>query len=304
MKNYLWRTLGAVVMIGASLAVSQPASANSQYSAKRSNTVRLVWRRSMHAHTYTATRGARYSKHLGIRYSFNDVTTGVTWTTIGHEKLYNKSKGTSAIYYHVKSTDGTLGGWIWRGYLTSTSATTTTATTTTATTTQSTKAETDPLATTLVKSLVGGAKADPTTMAQAKQVLTQMVSSKYHFSRNMNNTPGWWNGALTEWTGTSDKEQFKQLLADNHLVYGFGYDKTISTAVIGTKDQVLNSLDWETWVEDNMFDGSGTYGVTESNFYVPAKIGVATTKLADGRYAMFSIIRLPAKYHDIALYDE
>jgi len=93
------------------------ASANSQYSAKRSNSVRLVWRKSMKRHAFTATQGARYSKHLGIRYSNNDVTPSVTWYTDAHEKLYKKYKGHNAIYYHVKSADGTLQGWIWRGYL-------------------------------------------------------------------------------------------------------------------------------------------------------------------------------------------
>lgn len=93
------------------------ASANSQYSTARSNSVQLVWRTSMKRHAYTATKGARYSKHLGIRYSNNDVTPTVIWYTDAHEKLYKKYKGHSAIYYHVKSADGTLQGWIWRGYL-------------------------------------------------------------------------------------------------------------------------------------------------------------------------------------------
>jgi len=93
------------------------ASANSQYSARRSSSVRLVWRKSMKRHAFIATQGARYSKHLGIRFSNNDVTPTVTWYTDAHEKLYKKYKGHNAIYYHVKSSDGTLQGWIWRGYL-------------------------------------------------------------------------------------------------------------------------------------------------------------------------------------------
>ncbi|KID43722.1 hypothetical protein [Levilactobacillus brevis] len=105
------------VSVGIFGLASVTASANSQYSAKRSNSVRLVWRTSMKRHAYTATHGARYSKHLGIRYSNNDVTSTVTWYTDAHEKLYKKYKGHNAIYYHVKSADGTLQGWIWRGYL-------------------------------------------------------------------------------------------------------------------------------------------------------------------------------------------
>ncbi|MFC6275020.1 hypothetical protein ACFQET_05770 [Levilactobacillus tangyuanensis] len=109
----------AVLVAGAGvLGVSSvTASANSQYSAKRSKSVRLVWRKSMKRHAFQATTGARYSKHLGIRYSNNDVTPTVTWYTDAHEKLYKKNKGHNAIYYHVKSADGTLQGWIWRGYL-------------------------------------------------------------------------------------------------------------------------------------------------------------------------------------------
>ncbi|MFC6259731.1 hypothetical protein [Levilactobacillus fujinensis] len=94
------------------------AQASSQYSAQRSHSVRLVWRQRMGRHVLQAKRGARYSRHLGIRYSNNDVTPTVTWVTDAHEKLYAKDRGKSAIYYHVKSEDGTLGGWIWRGYLT------------------------------------------------------------------------------------------------------------------------------------------------------------------------------------------
>ncbi|WP_225363791.1 hypothetical protein [Levilactobacillus brevis] len=111
--------LATVLGIGAGILglSSVPASANSQYSAKRANSVRLVWRTSMKRHAYTATQGARYSKHLGIRYSNNDVTPTVTWYTDAHEKLYKKYQGHSTIYYHVKSADGTLQGWIWRGYL-------------------------------------------------------------------------------------------------------------------------------------------------------------------------------------------
>ncbi|MDT6981538.1 hypothetical protein [Levilactobacillus zymae] len=88
-----------------------------QYSKARSNSVKLVWRKSMKQHAYTATTGARYSKHLGTKYGNNADTADVTWLTDAHEKLYRKAKGNSAIYYHVTSEDGTLQGWIWRGYL-------------------------------------------------------------------------------------------------------------------------------------------------------------------------------------------
>lgn len=73
----------------------------------------------MGQHYYTTTKGARYSKHLGTRYGYNADLPDVTWVTDAHEKLYKKNTGKYAIYYHVKSTVGNHGGWIWRGYLTS-----------------------------------------------------------------------------------------------------------------------------------------------------------------------------------------
>lgn len=258
----------------------------------------------MNRNSYTTTSGVRYSRHLGIRYSNNDAPSNAVWYTDAYEKLYNKYKEKSAIYYHVKSANGKLNGWIWRGYLTTVkTAKTTTITTSTATPQKATA--TDQLANTIIKNMKSGAKPDAVTMAQAKIVLTQMIGPTHHFSRKVNLTPGWWNESLTPWSGNdSDRQQFENLLAANKLTYGFGYNKTISTAVIGTKNEVLNGLYWQMWVEDQTFDGSGTFGVTEGNFYVPAKIGVATKQLTDGRYAMFSIIRLPANYGKIALYDE
>ncbi|MCH5464907.1 hypothetical protein [Levilactobacillus tujiorum] len=117
MKKIIQVATILVVGVGALGLTGVTASANSQYSAKRSKSVRLVWRKSMKRHAFTANKGARYSRHLGIRYSNNDVTPSVIWYTDAHEKLYKKNKGHNAIYYHVKSADGTLQGWIWRGYL-------------------------------------------------------------------------------------------------------------------------------------------------------------------------------------------
>lgn len=113
MKKMLAVSLTALTCTLPLLAVI-PAQA-AQYSAARANSVRLVWRRSMHAHSYHTSLGARYSKHLGVRYAFNHEN--ITWITNAHEKLYDKKKHTAAIYYHVNSADGRHGGWIWRGYL-------------------------------------------------------------------------------------------------------------------------------------------------------------------------------------------
>jgi lysozyme len=100
-----------------SIVIVPGPSAGKQYSAARSASVKLIWRTSMGRHYYTTTKGARYSKHLGTRYGYNADLPNVTWVTDAHEKLYKKNTGKYAIYYHVKSTVGNHGGWIWRGYL-------------------------------------------------------------------------------------------------------------------------------------------------------------------------------------------
>ncbi|WP_225419764.1 hypothetical protein [Levilactobacillus cerevisiae] len=117
MKLYLKGVMIATAIVGWGWHSSIVGEA-SNYSARRANSVRLVWRHSMGRHAYHTVKGARYSKHLGVKYSTNDDLPDVTWYTDAHEKLYNKAKRTSAIYYHVKSGDGQHGGWIWRGYLT------------------------------------------------------------------------------------------------------------------------------------------------------------------------------------------
>ncbi|MGP4116975.1 hypothetical protein ACS4N0_07345 [Levilactobacillus zymae] len=109
-----------LLALGASLGLFggiTPASASSNYSAARSNSVRLVWRHSMGQYSYTATRGARYSAHLGVRYGANAATPNQVWYTNAHEKLYDRSTHRNLIYYHVNNGDYTSGGWIWRGYL-------------------------------------------------------------------------------------------------------------------------------------------------------------------------------------------
>lgn len=106
----------STLSLALAIPLALPTSAHaSQYSATRANSVQLVWRGTMRAHSYHTNRGARYSKHLGLRYAYN--RENITWITNAHEKLYDKQKHTSAIYYHVNSADGRHGGWIWRGYL-------------------------------------------------------------------------------------------------------------------------------------------------------------------------------------------
>ena len=107
-----------VAILSSFLGTEQVGLASSQYSAQRANSVKLVWRHRMGKHVFHTVKGARYSQHLGVRYSENSDLPNVTWVTDAHEKLYRKAKGSAAIYYHVKSVDGQHGGWIWRGYLT------------------------------------------------------------------------------------------------------------------------------------------------------------------------------------------
>ncbi|MFC6260110.1 hypothetical protein [Levilactobacillus fujinensis] len=92
-------------------------------SPARSQSVRLVWRKSMGQHAFTRAQGGRYSKHLGLLYAMGYEEPGEIWFTDAHEKLYRKAKGTSAIYYHVQNAAGTHKGWIWRGYLKPTTTT-------------------------------------------------------------------------------------------------------------------------------------------------------------------------------------
>jgi len=275
------------------------ASANSQYSAARSNSVKLVWRKSMKQHMYTATKGARYSKHLGIRYSNNDVTPTVTWYTDAHEKLYKKYKGHSAIYYHVKSADGTLQGWIWRGYLrkvVSTNTTTTNSKTLTA-------VSYDTIAKNAIINLGSGAKPDAQSMQIAKNILNQLLSSKVHFRTQAEvfpNVPEKSNDrdiVLRDPSADSSTPSAKlmfNLLKENRINgSGFGVGKASTTLLIQNKINVGDTL-------HSYFDPSsdfyGQQGLTRKNFFTDVKIGVAVTKTADGRMAVLAVFQYPDKY--------
>ncbi|WP_225418138.1 hypothetical protein [Levilactobacillus mulengensis] len=261
------------------------ASANSQYSAARSNSVKLVWRKSMKQHMYTATKGARYSKHLGIRYSNNDVTPTVTWYTDAHEKLYKKYKGHSAIYYHVKSADGTLQGWIWRGYLRKVVSTNTT------------------IAKNAIINLGSGAKPDAQSMQIAKNILNQLLSSKVHFRTQAEvfpNVPEKSNDrdiVLRDPSADSSTPSAKlmfNLLKENRINgSGFGVGKASTTLLIQNKINVGDTL-------HSYFDPSsdfyGQQGLTRKNFFTDVKIGVAVTKTADGRMAVLAVFQYPDKY--------
>lgn len=123
-KNTVKGILVSGLVLGGMIAgatVTQPTQANASsrptYSAKRSNRVKLVWRKSMKRHAFHTTQGALYSKHLGYKYANMSAYPKTTWYTIGHEKLHNKVKGTNLVYYQVVSANGKQTGWVYRDYL-------------------------------------------------------------------------------------------------------------------------------------------------------------------------------------------
>lgn len=309
-KMKLLRGILAVgIGVGMLGAMTIMASANSQYSSVRANSVRLVWRRSMGQHTYTATQGARYSKHLGVRYSNNDVTPTVTWYTDAHEKLYRKNKGSSAIYYHVKSADGTLQGWIWRGYLKKTGRTSSTTTTTNKGTNQATT-NYDTLAKNAILSLGGGAKPDARTMQMAKSILNTLLDSNVHFvtqaelypydpERANDTDVVLRNSSASDEMDSADRYLYNIL--KGYGIQGAGYGANKARTVF----QIRKGLDSDTM--RGYFEPSGDFygqqGLTQKNFFAEAKIGVAVTKTSDGRTAMFAVLRFPDKYSKLVVRD-
>lgn len=124
LKNTVKGIMVSGLVLGGMIAgatVTQPTQANASvrptYSAKRNNSVKLVWRKSMKRHAFHTTKGALYSKHLGYKYANMSAYPKTTWYTIGHEKLHNKAKGTNPVYYQVVSKNGKHKGWVYRGYL-------------------------------------------------------------------------------------------------------------------------------------------------------------------------------------------
>ena len=301
MKKIVKGALALVAGVGGFGVSTMTASANRQYSMARSNSVKLVWRKSMGRHALTATRGARYSKHLGVRYSDNVATQSVTWYTDAHEKLYRKAKGNSAIYYHVKSSDGALQGWIWRGYLKQISGTTSTTNKTNAT--QTTPANGDAVAQ-AIKDLGHGAKPDPASMSLAKRVLKQATSGQYTFKTIGQLNPA--NPNLRDSTTTaifgvdtakpldSTEEQWATLMANNGIGnFGMGTGLAQTGLLIEDHLDLLNRLSGYNEPSTEFY---GQQGLNAKNFFRDVKIGVATTTLKNGQQAMFAIFRYPAKY--------
>lgn len=285
------------------------ASANSQYSATRSNSVKLVWRKSMGRHALTATQGARYSKHLGIRYSNNDVTESVIWYTDAHEKLYRKAKGSSAIYYHVKSADGTLQGWIWRGYLKrgNIAAPTTSSSKGNNSTNNMTNDEK------VILSLGHGAKPDAASMTLAKKVLSQVTSGQYKFrtmaeinsadSNFKNDNSVVRNAIDTKNPTSSDEKQWAKFMTANGIgTYGMGSGKAKTTLLIENNlfSKIKPTL---SALYSPSTEYYGQQGLNTNNFFSDVKIGLATGTMNNGQQAMFAIFSYPDKYSKLTFND-
>lgn len=106
------------------ILISNPnASAAIQRDVNRGNNYKLIWRKPMKKHSVyirknVQKKSARYSKHLTLRYAFNNDHPNATWIVNAQEKLYNKKTHKYNIYYHVKLKNGKSEGWIFKGYLT------------------------------------------------------------------------------------------------------------------------------------------------------------------------------------------
>jgi len=280
----------------------------SNYSAKRANSVRLVWRHRMGRHAYHTIQGARYSKHLGVKYSNNDDLPDVTWYTDAHEKLYNKAKRTSAIYYHVKSGDGQHGGWIWRGYLKNGVA----GSNDSEDKTNGSIDSDETMAKKMIQYLGGDAHPDPQTMTKAKKVLDQSLNGQYHFLTLHELYP--YKGDLTG-------KDF--VVSQNHGVQrgtNFSADQNdityfnlLENSGISKPDRSFEGGYYieprvETLTLLGMYyapysDFFGQKGLTRSNYFKDVKIGVAVTKLADGKYASSVIFHYPKKFWDLVVDD-
>ncbi|WP_367295418.1 hypothetical protein [Levilactobacillus yonginensis] len=106
------------VLSGGVIGLSSLTSAQaSTYSAKRSRSVKVVWRKSMKRHAFHGTTGYLYSQHLGDRYQALKTFPHTTWYTTKHEKLLVKQTHKTRIYYQVTSANGKHTGWVSRRYL-------------------------------------------------------------------------------------------------------------------------------------------------------------------------------------------
>lgn len=301
MKKIAQGFLMILVGIGISGVATVTASAN-QYSAKRSNSVKLIWRKSMGRHTFTASSGSRYSKHLGTRYSSNSATTNVTWYTDAHQKLYSKTKHTSSIYYHVRSSDGKLGGWIWRGYLKPVKKSNNTG---------SPVNNTNTLAEKIILGLGHGAKPDPYSMKLANSVLSQATDGQYHFvpteqlnpnSTDKNNDRIEVSGVNFSKPENSNEVAYRKLLIANNIpTAGMGSNMSTDGLFISSKLNPTRVVDMGFSPLTALY---GHNGITSKNYYSNVKIGLAINTLSNGKTAMFIMMRYPSTFTSVTIEDD
>lgn len=281
----------------------------SNYSASRANSVRLVWRHHMGRHAYHTVKGARYSKHLGVKYASNDDLPEMTWYTDAHEKLYNKAKRTSAIYYHVKSDDGQHGGWIWRGYLTAGVVKRSTESSG-----SSTLNSDENLAEQMIQRLGHGAHPDPQSMDKANSVLKLSLNGQYKFLSNQELFPTSVS-AQSKTENYTIVRNFNVKKIANHMANRneIAFYNLLSSSKISMDDRsftggyyIQSKMDTLNILRAN-YEASpeffGKKGLTSANYFIPVKIGVAVKNIEAGRYAAFVMLHYPEKYWDLHVDD-
>jgi len=315
--------------IGSSLPIAAHAMGSS-YSAQRSNSVRLIWRHTMGNYTYhNGDSGARYSEHLGVRYSANSETDHYTWITDAHEKLYNLDTHTYAIYYHVRTANDSHAGWIWRGYLSAGAASQAQPTTPSQPVNQS-PVSTQPLTladfqttnfspskvdTQALTTYGHGAHPDNQYMAFAQYLLNLTIANNLtdelpdSYYQNNPDNPGNYHDSLFfisndlgPWSiknGSLNKETpgFMALMAAHGITdFGGGPNKYLiayysTEEKISTDDFILDLVASE---PDLMGEkASQTPYFEDGPYMVNYKIGIATRQVSPNRVASFAIINNP-----------
>lgn len=283
----------------------------SNYSARRANSVKLVWRHKMGRHAYHTSRGARYSQHLGVKYSNNNDLPNVTWYTDAHEKLYNKTKHTSAIYYHVKSGDGRHGGWIWRGYLKV--GMVNKANQVGSNGSGSLPADsTEGIAKKMIRNLGSGAHPDPHTMVKAEEILERSLNGKYKFltlhELRPNNTYGIERDYViiqnfnlksgVHYLADKNQVTYLRLLMDSHVAK---QDRSFEGGYY--IENLADTMNLLRMYQAPHADFFGKKGLTRDNYFDDVKIGVAVAKLTKGKYATSVIFHYPEKFWNLVVDD-
>jgi len=329
MNKLVQGVIAGVVGLGlVGVTETSAAAMGPEYSAARSNSVRLVWRYRMGHYYYHTDQGARYSEHLGVRYSQNAMTDHVTWVTDAHEKLYNRDTGVDDIYYHVHSRDDDMAGWIWRGYLVPGHAKGVELTTqeiersaarkSVAAPTPVPAQPVQPQDTTALAAIQGlghGATPDPTEMRLARRLLTQAIALPFKTAGQIDgerpnpdelsetsiieslfdNRGPWYSPQVAE--EYPNDAPFKALMTRNGLTnFGYGPGK-VDVLYFSTCDPEIT---YQSMLADYFGSNPANFGhdgLTSTNFYTGVRIGYATQQVTSTRYAAFAVVAYPsAKY--------